>query len=183
MAAAGLPLPGSAQDAAAPPERIDILIPQQDYDAPLEDCSDEQEAASISGDIIVCRTRRDQREFGYDEERALQRYAAETMNRGDPRAPDFGESCKKNPEKGACIGFGQPPPPALIIDIEALPEAPAGSDADRVSRGLAPRGENAAPEVSPREADLGLPPPPDRASEEDEISRPGSASPAAQPSG
>ena len=32
MAAAGLPLPGSAQDAAAPPERIDILIPQQDYD-------------------------------------------------------------------------------------------------------------------------------------------------------
>ena len=86
MAAAGLPLPGSAQDAAAPPERIDILVPQQDYDAPLEDCSDEQEAASISGDIIVCRTRRDQREFGYDEERALQRYAAETMNRGDPRA-------------------------------------------------------------------------------------------------
>jgi len=31
-----------------------------------------------------------------------------------------------------------PPPPALIIDIKALPKPPAGSEADRISRGEIP---------------------------------------------
>lgn len=33
-----------------------------------------------------------------------------------------------------------PPPPVYYIDVAALPEAPPGSDADRIARGLAPRG-------------------------------------------
>jgi len=41
-----------------------------------------------------------------------------------------------------CIIPPCPPPPALIIDIEALPEAPAGSDADRIARGLPPIGND-----------------------------------------
>ncbi|GAB5348879.1 hypothetical protein [Alteriqipengyuania sp. 357] len=36
--------------------------------------------------------------------------------------------------------FGAPPPPAYLIDFSELPDAPPGSDADRISRGLAPRG-------------------------------------------
>ena len=51
--------PLAAQDAQAPGEQIDILAPQEDYLGPLEDCSAEQEAASISGEIVVCRRRRD----------------------------------------------------------------------------------------------------------------------------
>lgn len=182
IAAIGLPGQAQAQEASSPPERIDLLIPQEDFDAPLEDCSDEQEAASISGAIIVCRRRRDGREFGFDAERAQQRYAEETMNKGDPRAPDFAESCKKNPEKGVCIGFGKVPPPAYLVDFTALPDTPPGSDADRVGRGLAPLGR---PETAPpprSDSELGLPPPPG-ADDPAGVSPSGSASPAAEPSG
>jgi hypothetical protein len=31
-----------------------------------------------------------------------------------------------------------PPPPALIIDIKALPTPPAGSEADKISKGEMP---------------------------------------------
>ena len=44
---------------------------------------------------------------------------------------------------GGLCGFGLnpcPPPPVYYIDVTALPEAPPGSDADRIARGLAPRG-------------------------------------------
>jgi hypothetical protein len=56
-----------------------------------------------------------------------------------------------------CIIPPCPPPPALIMDLEALPEAPAGSDADRIARGLQPI-ENDRDENSViNQADLGLP--------------------------
>ena len=35
-----------------------------------------------------------------------------------------------------------PQPPPLIIDVTALPQAPAGSDADRIARGLPPIGND-----------------------------------------
>ncbi|WP_306087874.1 hypothetical protein [Qipengyuania flava] len=142
--------PLSAQDAQSPPEQIDILAPQEDYLGPLEDCSAEQEAASISGEIVVCRRRRDNGEFAVDENGSQRRYAEETMNKGDPRTPDlFGI-----PDHGVVVARGCfigpcPPPKALIIDIEALPEAPPGSDADRIARGLAPSGGETDGEATP----------------------------------
>ena len=35
---------------------------------------------------------------------------------------------------------GRPKDPVYVVDVAALPEAPPGSDADRIARGLAPRG-------------------------------------------
>lgn len=172
-----------AQDVAPAPEAIDILITQDFGEEEYEDCSAEQEAAIISGEIIVCRRRRDNREFGYDGDRALQRYAEETMNEGDPRAPDFGESCKKNPEKGVCIGFGSVPPPAYIVDFSELPDTPPGSDAERVGQGLAPLGDGATASRRIREIDLGLPEMPGLANEEEAVSPSEAASPEAEPSG
>jgi hypothetical protein len=65
------------------------------------------------------------------------RYAQETANKGKPAAPDlFGI-----PDNGKGIGFGKAPPPAITVDFAALPKAPAGSDADRIARGLAPLGQ------------------------------------------
>ena len=180
IAAACLPSPVLAQQDSEPPERIDILVPQEDYDAPLEDCSAEQEAASISGEIVVCRRRRSGHEFGYDEDRAEQRYAAETMNKGDPRAPDFTPVYPGIVVARGCFIPPCPPPKALMIDIAALPEAPAGSDADRIARGLAPNGEGEGPSPlasTTREEELGLPPAPA------DITPSESASPAAEPSG
>ena len=175
-----------AQDNSGPPQTIDLLVPQNTGDDDFEDCSAEQEAASISGEIVVCRRRRDQSEFGYDAERAQQRYATETMNKGDPRAPDFAESCAKNPEKGACISFGKVPPPAYMVDFDALPDTPPGSDADRVGRGLAPQGREGPQQSASavRQSELGLPPVP--AVEKGAaaaVTPGGSASPEAEPSG
>jgi len=41
---------------------------------------------------------------------------------------------------GLCVVPPCPPPPVYYIDVGALPEAPPGSDADRIARGLPPRG-------------------------------------------
>lgn len=174
-----LPAPLAAQDESG--ETIDILVPPEDYLPPSEDCSAEQEAASISGEIIVCRRRSDGGEYGYDKERAEREYAEETMYKGNPRTPDFILDCQDQGWPVGCVRFGKVPPPALIIDIKALPEAPPGSDADRVARGLAPRGRNAATsaptEQSVQQEELGLPPVPGS-----NVSPSESASPEAEPS-
>lgn len=66
-----------------------------------------------------------------------------------PRAPDvFGI-----PQHGIPIPFGSVPEPVLLIDLEAIPEAPPGSDADRVARGLAPRGNDGGTNASGEEPD------------------------------
>lgn len=168
-----------------PPERIDILVPLDDDQRPFEDCSEEQTAASISGEIVVCRRRGDPARYGYDKESAEQRYARETMHKGDPQAPDVaGPGIFRGPATvgGLCLPGLQkcPPPPAYIVDFEALPEAPPGSDADRIARGLAPRGrDTAAPVTAPSREDLlGLPPPLRTA---EPVSPSGSASPEEEP--
>jgi hypothetical protein len=58
---------------------------------------------------------------------------------GVPRAPDLSSL----PRGGMVVIKGCfippcPPPPALIIDIKALPTPPAGSEADKISKGEMP---------------------------------------------
>lgn len=69
-----------------------------------------------------------------------------SLDRGDDshlsreiRAPDFSAPPCVPSLLTLCPRFGDPPPPAYIIDFAALPETPAGSDAERVGQGLAPR--------------------------------------------
>lgn len=147
---------------------IDILASMEDLygpEPPMEDCSDEQEAAILSGEIIVCRRKQDQREFRtLPDDAAESRYARETMNKDNPQTPDVagpGIFKGKPTIGGMCIPGLQkcPPPPALIIDVSALPKAPPGSDADRISRGLPPLGDDTrAVEEEIEENELGLPP-------------------------
>lgn len=83
-----------------------------------------------SGDgIVVC---------GANAENARQKLdsvAPEGAGRtadGAPRAPNV--SGLRDCSRG-CIGIGSAPAPMYFFDIKALPEAPAGSDADRIARG------------------------------------------------
>lgn len=58
------------------------------------------------------------------------------LNGGVPRAPQFDRgSCKGKP---GCITGGWVPPPVYYTDVSALPEAPPGSDADRIAKGEMP---------------------------------------------
>ena len=169
-----------------PPQTIDILAERPVQGPEYEDCSDEQEAAAISGEIVICRRKSDQDQRLYSNEEAQDRYAEKTKG---PMPMDVNLK-----DMAPMVGIGAifrgcfippcPRPMPILIDLEALPEAPPGSDADRIARGLAPRGRETGPVggdlVAGEELRPEAPPPAGAASE---ISPSGSASPAAEPSG
>lgn len=150
---------------------IDILAPPADTQPPSEAeiaaCRAEMEAALVTQEIIVCG------EYGGDasnwfsggREAWLRKYAEETAFVDAPRTPDVaGAGIFRGPAtvSGLCFIPPCPEEPAILIDVEALPDAPAGSDADRIARGLAPLEEDdeeAKEERIRRHQALGLPPP------------------------
>jgi len=137
------PTPTPAPASTEPPrERINILVtvPRGEINqAQAAECQDRADAGAISGEIVVCRQIGDDGSNALSASRkeAQKRYAQETAFAGAPRAPEaFGI-----PNHGNAIGFGGVPPPAVFIDVAALPKAPAGSDADRIANGLPPLNE------------------------------------------
>ena len=135
--------PAAEPSETAPPRPIVnvlVTVPRGEVnEAQARECVDQADASTISGEIVVCRDIGDDGSNALSESRAAaqKRYAQETAFKGAPRAPEaFGI-----PDNGKGIGFGGVPPPAVFIDVEALPTAPAGSDADRIARGLPPLGE------------------------------------------
>ncbi|MEM6856774.1 MAG: hypothetical protein AAF559_02810 [Pseudomonadota bacterium] len=153
----------SAQEEAVEPTRINlaVTVPSGEVnEAQAQECVDEAEAGQISGEIIVCRRTGSNGENSLSGSRAeaQKRYAQETAFQNSPRTPNVSGL----PDNGRGISVGGVPPPALIIDVEALPDAPAGSDADRIARGLPPLGEDenlTEEEIRKRREKLGLPPP------------------------
>ena len=140
----------SAQEAPqqSPPEKerviIDLTIPPpQARSDPLSDrrCAEEADAARIAGEIVVCRSLDEDTDGAWDREAFERDYAARTQG---PVAPDVDGTGIRLPTEGSVFTVtvtakvGEPPPPTLMIDIEALPEAPPGSDADRIGRGEGP---------------------------------------------
>ncbi len=89
-----------------------------------------------SDEIVVCVDRgEDQRvDRGPPDPNSLEGRRA--LNGGVPRAPQFDRgSCKGQP---GCITGGWAPPPVYYVDVTALPEAPPGSDADKIAKGEVP---------------------------------------------
>ncbi len=144
-----------------PPRRqfldLSVTVPREESDQLLqEDCEEEADAARIANEIIVCRQLGEASDGSWNKEEWERGYAQRTQGGSTPDT--FGIA-----NHGNSIGFGSVPPPALIIDVEALPEAPQGSDADRIARGLPPLGRGSAPtpeEIAERRRALGLSAPP-----------------------
>jgi hypothetical protein len=136
------PAPTPAAEGPPAPPRVNLMVtvPRGEVNqAQLQECRDDADAGTISGEIVVCRETGNNGESPLtgDRDATQKRYAQETMLKGAPRAPEaFGI-----PDNGKGIGFGKPPPVAITVDFDALPSAPAGSDADRMARGLPPLGE------------------------------------------
>jgi len=65
--------------------------------------------------------------------------AARSTRTGTTRAPDIdGIKCRRGAD-GVCRGnMGGAPPPIYYIDLSKIPEAPPGSDADRIAKGEVP---------------------------------------------
>lgn len=86
------------------------------------------------GEIVVCARRvGDQRVPSTAESDPSSRAARRANNNGVPRAPQLDRgSCKG--QAGCNIG-GWAPPPVYMVDLATLPEAPEGSDADKIAKG------------------------------------------------
>jgi hypothetical protein len=165
----GIGQPASGQD-SGPPQRIDLLVTQAveegEEDGGAVPCVEDDYATVISGEIVVCGQSGENTDGVWDKGAWERRHAAETMTKDNPQAPEvFGIPNHGTVVARGCFIGPCPPPLAIMIDIEALPEAPPGSDADRVARGLAPRGSSgdAGRQTIPpaRAGELGLPPVPD----------------------
>jgi hypothetical protein len=88
--------------------------------------------------IVVCAPDRgeDQRVPSTAESDPSSLAARHALNNGVPRAPQLDRgSCRGRP--GCAVG-GWAPPPVYVIDLKAIPEAPAGSEADLIARGEKP---------------------------------------------
>ena len=152
LASAAVPVCVAAQQddaqTASPPQTIDILVDTAPQDETVENCSPQQEdAAAISGEIVVCRRITGNENRLYSKKEAEERYARETMNQGTIAAPDVaGAGIFRGPAtmSGLCFVPPCPKPPAYMVDFSEIPEAPPGSDADRIARGLPPLGSREA---------------------------------------
>ena len=83
-------------------------------------------------DIVVC-AREDSAQWRVRSSRETDPLSRESLRDGLPRAPQLDRgSCKGQP---GCMVGGWVPPPVYYIDLKAIPEAPAGSDADKVAKG------------------------------------------------
>lgn len=121
------PLLERAQDAYAQPE------PERERPA---DCPE-----AVGNEIVVCAPI----EQDSDRFRVTSRLEQDDESHlaWSGEAPDVsGPGIFKGPATvgGLCLIPPCPKPPVYIFDVTALPEAPPGSDADRIGRGLAPRG-------------------------------------------
>jgi hypothetical protein len=159
---------------AEPPQQIDILAPPQTSEAAdaaaLKECTDQIERGVVSGEIVVCRELPADTSQLYSGSREawLKDYAERTMNAGTLPPPDVagpGIFRGEPTVSGLCLIPPCPKDAALIVDVEAIPPPPAGSDAERVAQGLAPVEDDMAAlseEARRRvEAELGLPDVPD----------------------
>lgn len=115
----------SAQKAYGPPPPQPACAPQAD------------------NEIVVCAREQDNSLFRVKSSSELDPESKDAVDDGLPRAPDLsGPGIFTGPATvgGLCIPGLQkcPPPPALMIDLTALPEAPEGSDADKIGKGEIP---------------------------------------------
>ena len=156
-------------DSAPPPRRREIInlsvtVPSNESDQLLEeDCEEEADAARIANEIVVCRQLGEASDGSWNKEEWERDYARRTQGGSTPDVA--GEGIFRGPATigGMCLIPPCPPEAAIMIDVEALPEAPPGSDADRIARGLPPLGRDPEPtpeEIAERRRALGLEAPP-----------------------
>ena len=82
------------------------------------------------GDIVVCAPKQD--EFRMPSTAESDPNSKEALNDGQLRPPDVaGNGIFKGK---ATMGFGRVTQP-YIIDLSSIPEAPEGSDADKIAKG------------------------------------------------
>jgi hypothetical protein len=163
----------------APPVTADeaVAVAQDAYGPPDSRAKAECPAPRPGDEIVVCGQEQDNSAFRVQSSGDLDPTGKGAKD-NVPRAPDVGTVYPGVVVARGCFIPPCPPPMPVLIDLKAIPEAPRGSDADRVGQGLAPRGDSGEAPLSGARSSgaVALPP-------EAESTPRGSASPAAEPSG
>ena len=124
-----------AQNAASDTDRrVQDLVTAQKAQTDLRDKRCILGNASAN-EIVVCAPR-DPEADRYPGRESLE--SVQSTNDGLPRAPDLRPVYPGVVVARGCFIPPCPPPPMVFIDVKALPEAPAGSDADLIARGEMP---------------------------------------------
>ena len=87
---------------------------------------------SSSDEIVVCVDRGEDQQVERGEPDPNTLEGRRALNGGIPRAPQFDRGYCPD-----CQHFGWAPPPVYYVDVTSLPEAPEGSDADKIAKGEA----------------------------------------------
>lgn len=147
---ASSPLTAQEQPASGEPSITAEEVFENARDAYATTGDEQKCPPSVTGEIIVCAPVEDPEKYRIrNRKEAEDDYARRTMNEGANAPPDpcVGPNCgifTGPATMGGMCGLNKcPPPPAIMIDLKALPEAPPGSDADRAAQGLPPLGEGA----------------------------------------
>ena len=164
----------AAQDAAPVTADEAIANAKEVYGPPDSRAKPACPTPTAGDEIVVC-AKEDNRNYRVQSSGDLDPAGAGSKDKV-PRAPDVGTVYPGIVVARGC--FIPPCPPAMpvLIDLKAIPEAPPGSDAERVAHGLAPRGGAGDAPRTP-------PPAPVASPAEPALTLPESASPAAEPSG
>lgn len=86
-----------------------------------------------SDEIVVCVDRGEDQKVDRAAPDPNTLEGRRALDGGIPRAPQFDRgSCRGEP---GCVTGGWAPPPVYYIDMEAIPEPPPGSDADKIAKG------------------------------------------------
>ena len=137
------PEDGTAEEPSAEPKQITaeeaLAAAQELYGPPPPEPEVAFECENPKGnEIVVCAALEEQSQFRVTS--SMEQGDNSNLSwEGDP--PDVsGPGIFKGPATASgCIkGVTCPPPPVYIFDITALPEAPPGSDADRIAKGEIP---------------------------------------------
>lgn len=122
-----------AQTAPTPDEKVaEILASARQV---LSAVPPRQSCAATSEDEIVVCASGDGERYRVPSSTDLDPGSRAALRTGVPAPPAMDRgSCRGQP---GCIVGGWAPPPIHYIDLKAIPEAPEGSDADRIARGEA----------------------------------------------
>ncbi len=104
---------------------------------PTRNCSKPKKDQDAN-EIVVCAKQQDDSQFRVKSTSELDPNSREALDDGRPHAPDLagaGIFKGKPTVSGACLLQGCPPPPAYVLDFSLLPDAPEGSDADKIAKG------------------------------------------------
>lgn len=134
-------VPTAAQDTPPVTAEQALDTAQAAYGPPDSRAAPECPPQRPGAEIVVCAEREEQSQFRVQSSGDLDPKGAGAGG-GVPRAPDVGTVYPGVVVARGCFIPPCPPPMPKLIDLKAIPEAPPGSDADRVARGLAPRGRD-----------------------------------------